>query len=263
MTSSASEDKMKVILEFLKEDMKNPTPATNYFSIPPNLPSNWQNFFDRVLQHCLDVCASPNPYAPERIKWEKRQWMMEDNKLDEFDMLLNATNMKEKGNEVFRNGDVAKAIMTYSSSILLFPCPDTMNNLAACALKQHRYELAEQSTTRALHMDLITNPINKAKALYRRSQARRSLGKFNEALDDIEAASALHPTDITIRSNMKEIKALSQSITSPDSLKAYVASQPKSPPAIPFMEAMKIMSGETLIKRLGFMDLRVVKPPTF
>lgn len=47
----------------------------------------------------------------------------------------------------------------------------------------YSYQLAEEHTTKALDMGLMTNPRTKAKALYRRSQARRYLGKFEEALD--------------------------------------------------------------------------------
>lgn len=86
---------MKGLLDMIREDIKNPAPATDFFRIPSNLPSDWQFFFERILRYCSDVCSGPNPYSHERMQWEKRQWMMKDNELDEFDMLLSAARAKE------------------------------------------------------------------------------------------------------------------------------------------------------------------------
>ncbi|KAK0236131.1 hypothetical protein EDD85DRAFT_1024487 [Armillaria nabsnona] len=84
----------------------NPPAPRDYLRIPPNLTPEWGIFFEKLAVFCENSCGSVNGIpnnTHERVAWEKRQWIMDDENLDEFDMWLTATNTKEKGNEALRN----------------------------------------------------------------------------------------------------------------------------------------------------------------
>lgn len=149
----ANNPKMKALLDFIRNDMENPDPLTNYFHIPDHIPPIWQAFFEKVLKYGEKVCAANRN---ERVAWEKRGWIVEDAGLNEFDMVASARALKEKvihvvkhrlflryshlsqGNGEFRNGRFIEAFVSYTASIRAFPLVDAMLNLAQVALKIHR-----------------------------------------------------------------------------------------------------------------------------
>lgn len=91
---------MEAFLNFFKSDMiDNPPAPRDYLRIPPNLTPEWKIFFEKLAVFCENSCGSVNGIpnnTHERVAWEKRQWIMDDENLDEFDMWLTATNTKEK-----------------------------------------------------------------------------------------------------------------------------------------------------------------------
>lgn len=155
----ANPQALEEFVQFMKNEIANPPKVVELFKIPEGLSPAWQEFFDKVLAYYERRCAA-NRHA--LISLEKRSWVMEDEKLSEFEMLMSATDMKEKasefgwnfwersgwqpivwglylkGNEEFKKGDIARAEMLYSSSISTFPTPDAMNNMAACSLKLNK-----------------------------------------------------------------------------------------------------------------------------
>jgi hypothetical protein len=149
-------------MQFMKNEIANPPKVVELFKIPEGLSPAWQEFFDKVAAYYERQCAANRNAL---ISLEKRSWIMEDEKLSEFEMLMSATDMKEKaskfvellrtfgltpncvvivnlkGNEEFKKGDdinIARAEMLYSSSISTFPTPDAMNNMAAVSLKLNK-----------------------------------------------------------------------------------------------------------------------------
>lgn len=87
-------------LGFMKDLMMDTAhaPSKEFLKIPDRLPAEWATFFDFLVRYCATSCGDPpgNPCMPERIRWEKRQWMMEDDGLDEFDMLASAIKLKDE-----------------------------------------------------------------------------------------------------------------------------------------------------------------------
>jgi hypothetical protein len=81
------------------------------------------------------ICAE-NPH--QRISWEKRGWQIDDNGHTEFEMMVFAGQMKDRGNIQYKKGGFGKAIGYYTSSIQTFPLPDAMFNIAQVALMTNR-----------------------------------------------------------------------------------------------------------------------------
>lgn len=243
---------------------------------------------------------------------------MKRENLDEFDMVLSATRAKEKVGVVFSFVNRSKVYLFFcyrgisiseTGTYLQLRMPisrrscislvlmrwtiwlrvtlnDTSRFLptitSPCAHKTPlRYGSAEDWTTKALNLGLITNPFTKAKAFYRRALARRSLGKFSEAvegewytwvsswqwfltlfLEDINTASTLHPSNAAIQSAKKEIETLAKSITSPRALAAYIASQPK-PSSVFSLQELDDLPSHISLKRADFIDMRAWKAPKF
>ncbi|PBL03370.1 hypothetical protein ARMGADRAFT_13407 [Armillaria gallica] len=233
---------MEAFLNFFKSDMiDNPPAPRDYLRIPPNLTPEWEIFFEKLAVFCENSCGSVNGIpnnTHERVAWEKRQWIMEDENLNEFDMWLTATNTKEKGNEALRNGESEKAFGLYMLSVRTFPCPDAMNNLAACALKENKFSVVEQHTTNALTIGYLTNPVKRAKALYRRAKAHFHLGKFKEGLKDINLALELQPGETAILALKDELTQLSDTVASAASLKRYLDQQPQPPAKISWSQTL-------------------------
>ncbi|KAJ7592772.1 hypothetical protein C8J56DRAFT_482470 [Mycena floridula] len=215
------------------------TNPENFLKVPKDLTAadpEWRAFFDNFVKYCTGTCEGPDR-SPMRIQWEKRQWTMEDGGLDELDMLFHAIKLKEKGNVYFRKGDMHNALMIYTASSLSFPCPDSFLNAAACALKQNRFPVVEKLTTQALDTGLLTQSSTKAKAFYRRALARNSLGRFAEALKDIETATALQPDDGTLEACRAELIQRVKTLVTSEQRAQYIATLPKAPPKMSWSEA--------------------------
>lgn len=95
MTSAEgpSKETLDAFLQFARQQVTNPDPITEYFRIPDRLPPAWQTFFDKVLAYCERACTAD---YQQRVAWEKRGMLMEDEGLDEFEMLMSSTTMKTK-----------------------------------------------------------------------------------------------------------------------------------------------------------------------
>src|ERR1700733_3120696 len=83
---------LDALLNFARQQARNPDPITDYFRIPDRLPPAWQTFFDKVLKYVEKSCTE-NPQ--QRISWEKRGWQLEDKGISEFEMIMSAGRMKD------------------------------------------------------------------------------------------------------------------------------------------------------------------------
>lgn len=92
----ANPQALEEFVQFMKNEIANPPKVVELFKIPEGLSPAWQEFFDKVLAYYERRCAA-NRHA--LISLEKRSWVMEDEKLSEFEMLMSATDMKEKASE--------------------------------------------------------------------------------------------------------------------------------------------------------------------
>lgn len=112
--------------------------------------------------------------------------------------------IKMEANELYKVGDIDKAIIKYTQA--LAACKDTTQkdklikadiygNRAACYRQLYSSKKVVADCTEALRL----NP-NHVKALIRRAQAQESLEKFDEALQDFQAANYLAPgTPVSIQ----------------------------------------------------------------
>ncbi|KAF8972238.1 hypothetical protein BDZ97DRAFT_1783865 [Flammula alnicola] len=260
-----NEEAMKKLMEFALNDAKNPPKVSDLFKIPDGLSSEWQQIFDKVAAYYEKQCAASRNNL---ITLEKRSWLMKDEKLSEFEMLTSSTEMKHQGNEEFKKGNLFQAQILYGSAISTFPTPDVMNNMAACCLKLNQFQIAEDFTTKALDMDLFSNPSSIAKARFRRASARLYLAKFVDALEDAIAAQALSPTDASINDLLARIQELIDAVKTPEEILRYLKKQPKAAPRTSFTGALDMIQDSNM----GYMripdfierDLKTkTLPPTF
>jgi tetratricopeptide (TPR) repeat protein len=106
---------------------------------------------------------------------------------------------KEKGNNFFKTQDFEKAIEYYDKSLTYKQDPSLYTNKAVANIKLKRFHSfiihsrfveAEFACDMAIGLD----PTN-AKAYYRRAVARTELGKFSDALVDVEKVLSLVPAN--------------------------------------------------------------------
>ena len=116
---------------------------------------------------------------------------------------------KRQGNLYYREGQFSRAVDRYARALTYyeycFPKTDAgtaalervrltcLLNTAACDLKMARWSEAVSHATQALTIDPES-----VKALFRRAVAERHLGDFEAAAEDLAAAIALDPDDLTL-----------------------------------------------------------------
>ncbi|CAF3365913.1 unnamed protein product [Rotaria socialis] len=111
----------------------------------------------------------------------------------------NPGELREQGNQVFKQGKFQEAIDRYSDAINLLadlPLSETTktdftkcySNRAQCFIHLNQYEEAIEDATRALEY----TPADE-KSLYRRSSAFERLGRLNEAISDAQRLISISP----------------------------------------------------------------------
>ncbi|CAA7269526.1 unnamed protein product [Cyclocybe aegerita] len=210
-----NKEAMDRFIKFMINAAENPPKTSELFKIPEGISPEWQAFFEKIAAHYERQCKD-NRHA--LISLEKRSWILEDEKLSEFEMLTSATAMKET--RYFHLSD-----------------PDAMNNMAACALKLNQYQITVDFATRALDMDLFTSPSTIAKAHFRRATAHLHLGKFADVLQNVTKAVSLNPGDASITALQEYISNTMKAVC-PENLHAYLEMQPQPSKKMSFMEGM-------------------------
>jgi tetratricopeptide (TPR) repeat protein len=95
---------------------------------------------------------------------------------------------KESGNAFFKRGEYQRAAGHYHAAVDQSPFQAPFHtNLAACYLKLGEWASAAEFASRAVFVTKGTS----VKGLFRRAQARRGLGEWEEAAEDLSAAAAL------------------------------------------------------------------------
>jgi len=138
-----------------------------------------------------------------------------------------AADLKEFGNKAFKAGDVETGIEKYQKGLRYlneYPTPtdsdpadlkDNMdairftlhNNSAMLANKAKRYQDAQKWATFAIEAaNKNTKDTDKAKAYYRRGQARVGQKDFEDAVKDFEEAAKLAPQDAGIKNELAKTK---------------------------------------------------------
>jgi peptidyl-prolyl isomerase D len=168
--------------------------------------------YDNATKKVADVTGDPYEDFPEDQKTggEDEEWKGED-------ILKIATELKDMGNAAFKKQDLTLGIKKYQKSLRYlheYPAPlendpaDLFPKLKAlkisvylnCALLQNKtnqFAEALDSATKALEIDGISDK-DKAKAYYRRGQAKIGKKSDEGALEDLNEAIKYAPGDAAI-----------------------------------------------------------------
>lgn len=140
-----------------------------------------------------------------------------------------AADLKEFGNKAFKAGDIEIGIEKYQKGLrYLNEYPETLDgdrpdlgkeikalkftlnsNSALLANKAKRYSEAQKWATAALDAATTdTKDTDKAKAYFRRGQARVSLKDLDDAIKDFEEAAKLAPGDAAIKNELTKTKSV-------------------------------------------------------
>jgi peptidyl-prolyl isomerase D len=176
--------------------------------------------YDNATKKVADVTGDPYEDFPEDQKpgGEDEEWKGED-------ILKIATELKDMGNAAFKKQDLTLGIKKYQKSLRYlheYPAPldtdpeDLFPKLKAlkvsvylnCALLQNKtnqFAEALDSATKALEIEGISDK-DKAKAYYRRGQAKIGKKSDEGALDDLNEAIKYAPGDAAIIKDLEGAK---------------------------------------------------------
>lgn len=117
---------------------------------------------------------------------------------------------KTAGNDCVRTGAFEAALRNYGDALALLDgaCAPTLtaalaSNQALCLLRLECFADAEERASAAL----VADPAH-SKAIYRRGCARLRLGDMRGALDDLQKASRLEPTNREVTTRLGEVRQL-------------------------------------------------------
>lgn len=91
--SHMNQEALSGFVDFMRNEIENPPKTVDLFKVPADLSQGWQIFFDKIAAHYARQCAGDRNAL---ISLEKRSWILEDEKLTEFEMFMSAVGMKEK-----------------------------------------------------------------------------------------------------------------------------------------------------------------------
>ncbi|KAH8723378.1 peptidyl-prolyl cis-trans isomerase D [Phaeosphaeriaceae sp. PMI808] len=174
--------------------------------------------YEKATEKVADVTGDPYEDFPEDQKTNDDDWKGEE-------ILEIATALKDMGNAAFKSQDLALGLKKYQKSLRYlheYPAPvdsdpaDLFPKLSAlkisvyanCALLQNKKGLfseAAESATKALDIEGISDK-DKAKAYFRRAQARIGKKSDEQALEDLNLAAKFAPGDGAIERELDGVK---------------------------------------------------------
>ncbi|XP_028561992.2 protein unc-45 homolog A isoform X1 [Podarcis muralis] len=117
--------------------------------------------------------------------------------------------LRREGNELFQTGRYEEALAAYTRALSLCPGDGEEpgphravlhRNRAACHLKLEDYVQAELDASKAIEADG-----HDVKSLFRRSQARQKLGRFDQALLDLQRCVSLEPKNKAFQEALRNL----------------------------------------------------------
>ena len=123
---------------------------------------------------------------------------MDARKEHDFGPEARAEAKKVKGNEEFKEGNVAQALVSYTESILALPSAAVYANRAQCFLKLQQWEKALEDCDACLDL----NPDYGVKAQFRRGLALMELGRYADAGKCFSLTLELEPNNKSARSSL-------------------------------------------------------------
>ncbi|XP_078539390.1 protein unc-45 homolog A [Lissotriton helveticus] len=124
--------------------------------------------------------------------------------MEATDPEINAIDLREEGNKLFKVGEYEAALSRYTKAIRI--CSNRTEvavlhrNRAACYLKLENYSDAEADATKAIGVDG-----GDVKALFRRSQALEKLERLDEAIVDLRRCVVLEPKNKTFQEALRSL----------------------------------------------------------
>ncbi|KAJ7090914.1 TPR-like protein [Mycena belliarum] len=159
-------------------------------------PATSQSFIENILKADAAERERTGETVEQQMLREKREWAVADAKSAE---------LKIQGNDAFKIGDYKAAFAVYTACIHLSSHEPLYSlNRAAVALKLKLYETAVQDASDAIDK----GNFHRAKAHFRRGQAKCFLGDWNKAEEDYNQALKLQPGDRSIVEQIAELKRL-------------------------------------------------------
>ena len=174
--------------------------------------------YDKANEKAADATGDPYEDFPEDQKAADKEW-------EGAQILKIATEIKDMGNVAFKKGDLDLGIKKYQKALRYlheYPAPldsdpkdlwpqlnalkiSLYSNSALLQNKTSQFAAAGESATKALEIEGITDK-DKAKAYFRRGQAK--VGKKNEedALEDLNQAAKFAPGDAAIVRELEGVK---------------------------------------------------------
>jgi len=138
---------------------------------------------------------------------KKEKW-----ELSAEEKIVDATKLKDKGTDAFKEKNYDVAIDAYSDAAELVDGESgdantifvaCKLNLAQCYINIKDYPSAIEASSKVLNIE----PTN-VKALYRRAVARNAIGMPDEAKEDLEIASGIDPENTAVKTELVKSKKL-------------------------------------------------------
>jgi len=134
-----------------------------------------------------------------------------------------AEHEKEQGNTAYKRGNYEQAIEFYQSAHSIEPeMPHYQLNLAAAYLKLHDYAAAERAC------DVALSQHRSVKGYWRRAQARKSLGRFEDAAKDLRNVLKIQPENVEAQAELSILSSLHPGSSNLDVTSAQSASSSTS-----------------------------------
>merc|ERR1712189_7167 len=127
-----------------------------------------------------------------------------ENEGTEEEQKIRALEIKEQGNQMFREGEYLKACKLYAKAIKCCPtshsveCSILYNNRATDKLKLGKKESAVKDCTKAISL----NPTY-VKPLLRRAKLYEELEQLSQALEDYKELEKLEPNNVEVKTALK------------------------------------------------------------
>lgn len=131
---------------------------------------------------CKDKPAAPKEQPKEEVKEEAKVEVNEEQK--------KADELKNQGNEMFKNGKYEEALELYQKAFDTFKSIVYLNNISTAFLKMEKYELALEKAVEACEFgrDHGASFQEIAKALAKQGSALHKLQRFEEAIDKLKSS---------------------------------------------------------------------------
>ena len=140
---------------------------------------------------------------------------------DPVELIAQALQHKDEGNDLFKSGDLTKASRSYrKGTSILKPLHQQNNvlendmdtqvkallvslqtNLSMVCFKQNKYQQSKDVASKVLHVDQ-----NNVKALYRRALASRKMKQLDAAREDLKLAITVDPDNRAVKKELLAIK---------------------------------------------------------